>query len=396
MKRLFSILFPLFLSGLLLLPACREDELVVPTEYELLPMPIRCEADFAADEPIGMYLLNEGNMGSNKASIDYVDFVNGYYIRSLYTERNPNVIKELGDVGNDIQIYGNRLYAVINCSHKVEVMDAHTCKRIGQIDIPNCRYIRFARGKAYVSAYVGPVSIDPDAQLGAVFEVDTATLKITGEVTVGYQPDELDMLGEYIYVANSGGYRVPNYDYTVSVVERYRMKQVQKIPVGLNLHRLRADRYGRLWVSSRGDYETVPSRLHVLSRKNNTSKEMVVTDTLDIPCSEFTIQGDSLYFYSVAWNNQSEYNDISYGIIDIRTKQPVTDNFITDGTQKEIKIPYGIAVNPYNGDLFVTDAKNYVSSGSLHCYDRNGKKKWSVRTGDIPAHMTFLYKNPQP
>ena len=98
----------------------------------------------------------------------------------------------------------------------------------------------------------------------------------------------------------------------------------------------------------------------------------------------------------MAWNNQSENNDVSYGIIDIRTKQPVTDSFITDGTQKEIKIPYGIAVNPYNGDLFVTDAKNYVSSGSLHCYDRNGKKKWSVRTGDIPAHMTFLYKNPQP
>ncbi|MDE5742955.1 MAG: hypothetical protein K2H62_01235, partial [Bacteroidales bacterium] len=57
---------------------CRKDELVVPTEYELLPIPIRSEADFADDEPIGMYLLNEGNMGSNKASIDYVDFANGY------------------------------------------------------------------------------------------------------------------------------------------------------------------------------------------------------------------------------------------------------------------------------------------------------------------------------
>ncbi|MDE6308513.1 MAG: YncE family protein, partial [Bacteroidales bacterium] len=183
---------------------CRKDELVVPTGYELLPIPIRSEADFADDEPIGMYLLNEGNMGSNKASIDYVDFANGYYVRNVYAERNPTVIKELGDVGNDIRIYGSKLYAVINCSHKVEVMDARTCVRIGQIDIPNCRYIRFARGRAYVSAYVGPVSIDPDAQLGAVFEVDTATLSVVNQVTVGYQPDELDIVGEYLYVANSG------------------------------------------------------------------------------------------------------------------------------------------------------------------------------------------------
>ena len=371
---------------------CRKDELVVPTEYELLPLPIRSEADFADDEPIGMYLLNEGNMGSNKASIDYVDFANGYYVRNVYAERNPTVIKELGDVGNDIRIYGSKLYAVINCSHKVEVMDARTCVRIGQIDIPNCRYIRFARGRAYVSAYVGPVSIDPDAQLGAVFEVDTGTLSVVNQVTVGYQPDELDIVGEYLYVANSGGYRVPNYDYTVSVVERYGMKQVKKIPVGLNLHRLRADAYNRLWVSSRGNYGDVPSKLHLLARKDHISKEMVVTDTFDIPCSEFTIQGDSLYFYSVAWNNQTEDNRVSYGIINIATKTLVSSNFIADGTESDIKIPYGIAVNPYNGDIFVTDAKNYVSSGVLHCYRRDGTKKWSVRTGDIPAHMTFLYK----
>lgn len=365
--------------------ACREIELVVPTEYELLlGVPIDPDA-----RPAGMYLLNEANMGSNKSSIDYVDFRNAYYVRNIYAERNPEVVKELGDVGNDIQIYGNKLYAVINCSHKVEVMDVRTCKRIGQVDIPNCRYIRFAKGKAYVSAYVGPVAIDPNAQLGAVYEVDTASLAVTRKVTVGYQPDELEVLGEYLYVANSGGYRAPDYDSTVSVVEIYGMKQIQKIPVGINLHRIRKDRYGKLWVTSRGDYNTIPSRLYVLDRKNKNSKEMVVKDTLDIPCSEMYIQGDSLYFYSVEWNKQTERNTVTYGIIDVRTSQLVTDHFITDGTEQDIVIPYGICVHPTTGDVYVTDAKNYVSSGVLHCYDRHGKKKWSVRTGDIPAHMAF-------
>lgn len=384
MKTVRKILF-LPLLCLTVLFACREIELVVPTEYELLPgVPIDPDA-----RPAGMYLLNEANMGSNKSSIDYVDFRNAYYVRNIHAERNPEVVKELGDVGNDIQIYGNKLYAVINCSHKVEVMDVRTCKRIGQVDIPNCRYIRFAKGKAYVSAYVGPVAIDPNAQLGAVYEVDTASLAVTRKVTVGYQPDELEVLGEYLYVANSGGYRAPDYDSTVSVVEIYGMKQIQKIPVGINLHRIRKDRYGKLWVTSRGDYNTIPSRLYVLDRKDKNSKEMVVKDTLDIPCSEMYIQGDSLYFYSVEWNKQTERNTVTYGIIDVRTGQLVTDHFITDGTEQDIVIPYGICVHPTTGDIYVTDAKNYVSSGVLHCYDRHGKKKWSVRTGDIPAHMAF-------
>ena len=384
MKTVRKILF-LPLLCLTVLFACREIELVVPTEYELLPgVPIDPDA-----RPAGMYLLNEANMGSNKSSIDYVDFRNAYYVRNIYAERNPEVVKELGDVGNDIQIYGNKLYAVINCSHKVEVMDVRTCKRIGQVDIPNCRYIRFAKGKAYVSAYVGPVAIAPNAQLGAVYEVDTASLAVTRKVTVGYQPDELEVLGEYLYVANSGGYRAPDYDSTVSVVEIYGMKQIQKIPVGINLHRIRKDRYGKLWVTSRGDYNTIPSRLYVLDRKDKNSKEMVVKDTLDIPCSEMYIQGDSLYFYSVEWNKQTERNTVTYGIIDVRTGQLVTDHFITDGTEQDIVIPYGICVHPTTGDIYVTDAKNYVSSGVLHCYDRHGKKKWSVRTGDIPAHMAF-------
>ena len=98
-----------------------------------------------------------------------------------------------------------------------------------------------------------------------------------------------------------------------------------------------------------------------------------------------------IYFYSVEFNSTTEKNHVSYGIIDIRTKELITDNFIKDGTDKNIVIPYGLQIDPHNGDIYVTDAKNYVSSGQLHCYNRNGIKKWSVRTGDIPAHMCFLW-----
>ena len=62
-------------------------------------------------------------MGSNKSTLDYYDYETGVYTKNIYAERNPGVVKELGDVGSDIQIYGDKLYAVINCSHFVE--DGH-------------------------------------------------------------------------------------------------------------------------------------------------------------------------------------------------------------------------------------------------------------------------------
>jgi DNA-binding beta-propeller fold protein YncE len=91
-------------------------------------------------------------------------------------------------------------------------------------------------------------------------------------------------------------------------------------------------------------------------------------------------------------------NTITYGIIDVASRQIVTRRFITDGTDQKIRIPYGIMVHPHTKDIYVTDAKNYVSPGTLYCFDRHGRQKWNVRTGDIPAHLAFLGElknNPQ-
>lgn len=387
MHRPHRLLYTLtvMLTAMVVFASCREDETVVPTQYDIISGLTDEGGGYA-----GLYLLNEGNMGSNKCTLDYLDYQNGYYVRNLYAERNPTQVKELGDVGNDIQVYGSRLYVVVNCSNKVEVLDVHTGKRIGQVEVPNCRNIRFNRGYAYVTSYVGPVQLNnPNAVPGAVYKIDTLSLAVTDRCTVGYQPNGLEIIGDYIYVANSGGYMAPDYDNTVSVIEIPTFRQTEKIPVGINLGAIGKDKYGRLWVTSMGDYASIHSNLYVLQRKTNRNR-MEVSDTLNIPCSGFCIHGDSLYYYSTEWNNYTQSNTVTYGIIDVKTKQRITDAFITDGTEKDITIPYGLFVHPTTGDIYVTDAKNYVSSGVLHCYSREGKLKWSVRTGDIPAHMTIV------
>ena len=185
--------------------SCREDEVIYIKEVVPVTQP-----EFTSVE--GFYLLNEGVMQHDLASLDYYNYATGEYMRDVYTDANPTVVMELGDVGNDIGIYGSKMYMVINCSNKVEVVDKRSVKRIGQIDIPNCRYIKFHQGYAYVTSYVGPVVLEGEGsdddvyQLGAVFKVDTTTLQIVDKCVVGRQPDELDIVDGKIYVANSGGY----------------------------------------------------------------------------------------------------------------------------------------------------------------------------------------------
>ena len=144
--KITRLLILLLLVVSITLQSCRKDKQPILSEDESL-----FPGDLSAS-PKGLYLLNEGNMNANKASLDYLDFTTGIYHRNIYDEVNPEITKGLGDVGNDMAIYGSKLYIVLNNSNKVEVLDAKTSKYLGKIDILNCRYITFYKGKAYVSA----------------------------------------------------------------------------------------------------------------------------------------------------------------------------------------------------------------------------------------------------
>lgn len=376
MRNLGILINILLLAALLAMTSCRHDEMIIPSEETPAGNPEKREVK-------GFYLLNEGNMGSNKCTLDYYDFGTATYSRNIYSEKNPTAVMELGDVGNDIAIYGSKLYIVVNCSHKVEVLEAASGKRLGQVDIPNCRYIKFKDGNAYVSSYVGGVGIDPNSPQGAVFRIDTLSLQVTGKVTTGYQPEELEIIGNRLYVANSGGYRQPDYDDRVSVIDLESFSNAGEIKVAQNLSRLRKDQYGRLWVTSRGNHKDLTPGLHLL--QTDGSGNFRVSHTFDIATTNIALRGDTLFYLNSPENGESP----SFGLFDITTLTKLTDNFITDGTDREIVRPYGLATDPHNGDIYVTDAKNYVSSGTLYCFDNRGHKKWEARTGDIPTAIAF-------
>ena len=340
-QSVLCLLYSVFLIG------CRGDEIIYPTIGTHVTDEVRKG---------GLYVLCEGNMGSNKARLDYMNLESGDYYANWYGSQNPTQIKELGDVGNDIQQYGGRLYAVINCSHKVEVMD-HKARHIGQIDIPNCRYLAFKGDKLYVSAYVGS-SADPEL-LGAVYEIDTATLAITREVKVGHQPDELCIIDDKLYVVNSGGYLINRHDSTLSVVDLNTFTEIEKITVGENPQRLKADNEGKLWIG--------------------TERNLIILDftrgkhLIDTRANAISILGSTAYVLDQKTNQLRAFSTVDY----TELAQPIDIS--------SFEHPYGLLAT--DDALFISDAKNYVSSGVLYCYDYDGRLRWSAKTGDIPGHF---------
>ena len=381
--KLSILLIQLLLTALMLTVAsCREEVTIfVPEEVEVTT------PQFSS--LLGFFVLNEGNMGSNKATLDYYNFRTGRYSRNVFASANPTVPKEMGDVGNDLGIYGSKLYAVINCSNKVDVMDKMSVKKIGQIDIPNCRFIKFYGGYAYVTSYAGPIEISEEyRQHGFVAKVDTATLEVVDTCVVGFQPDELDIVNGKIYVANSGGYMVPNYENTVSVIDIDTFSEERRIDIAINLQCCRADRNGMLWISSRGDYYDTTSKLYAYDTRHQR-----LAKVFDRSVSSMWLDGDSLYVIGSQFSYVTMKTEVSFGIINVNTMELVSTNFITDGTDASIEMAYSVAVNPITKEIYVTDAKDYVSPGRLYCFSPQGVRLWDVRTGDIPAHFAFLGEN---
>ena len=397
MKRIYNLIAITAITSLLF-TGCRTDDIILSAEEEQLPSqeettPPKEETpeDDTPPETItsiaGFYLLNEGNMNMNKASLDYYDYTTGIYRRNVYGEANPDATLGLGDVGNDMGIYGSKLYTVINASNKLEVMDVETTERLGVINIKNGRYLTFANGKAYVSAYDGEIGIGQNSPNGFVAEIDTASLTITRKVEVGRQPEEIAVVDGNLYVANSGGYSPPNYETTVSVVDLNSFELINQIEVAPNLHRLKATESGDLYVSSRGDYFDNPSQLFVIDTKKGEVKK-----NYDIPTNNLTIVGDTAYIIGSAFSYETFNWEIDYRMIDIQKEELLEDSFLPKNVSDEIEMPYGIAVDPISKNIYITDARDYVSPGTLYCIDKNGAMKFKVKTGDIPAHFAFVYK----
>jgi YVTN family beta-propeller protein len=321
------------------------------------------------DLTFDILILNEGLWNMNNSSITAYNIATKDRIGDYYKHANNN--RSLGDMANDILVYGSKVYVVVNGSNQINVIDKKTGISIKQISgtssQPRC--VTSHNGKVYACYFDG-----------SVVKIDTATLQIEATIQVGRNPDGICTANNKLYVSNSGGLDYPNYDNTVSVIDLNSFSETKKITVQLNPTLIKADKNGNVYVVSNGNYDDVSP---CLQRINTISDE--VEKIFDLGVKSFDIYNNFLYFYTYDYNTGKAY----YQTLDLQKDSIVNKNFISGNNLPQV--PYGITINQSNGDIYITDALDYKSIGDVHCFSSNGQKKFQFEAGIVPKKVVFKY-----
>ena len=342
-----------------------------------------------------LYILNEGVMGMGNSSIDFYDFADGTYVTDAFPAANPDVTLGLGDTGNDLAVYGGKLWAVMNGSDLVEVMDASTMEHIRAIDVPVCRDIAFSGRYAYVTSWAGNVSDDGD-RTGMVYRIDINSLSIAGTVEVGYQPEDIAALDGKIYVANSGG-MTDGYDNRLSIIDEESFSLERAVEIAANICDIAPDAYGRLWISSPGDYYSVHSGIYVYDTVSGTvlkpeSGANILPEWInDIRVSSMYSTGSHLWVLGNEneWDYTAGAGKYCLYTIDCQALTMTRTELSRTGAES-ISNPYGIWVSPDEKTIAITDAASYTEPGYILFLDANLNFVSSFQTGFLPGHFAVL------
>ena len=394
----------LLLCGALFLGACQKIEQHQEPPKDNGLTGVMVNVDNFANSAQKIFVLNEGSMGSNSATLDFLRLPAGIYISDAFGKMNSSVGAGLGDVGNDIAVINNEVWIVVNNSGIVEVISAEDETEINVINVPTPRYIAYDANYAYVTSWAGAYAtyegwdlVDYSNVKGQVYRINLKTKQVEGTVEVGYQPEGIAYYGGKLYVANSGGLTLPptySYDNTVSIIDAASFKVTKTVEVQVNLKNAYADSKGNIYFTTLGNYWDVHSGLYMITAANPDSPSHV-SDYATVS----NICGDTVYCIGTEtefdWTGQVDHKYSAYTVKN-GVKTPLTLN-LNHAT------PYSIGVLNENvifiGELGIytyTDpedklekiATDYYNPG-LVTYYWHGNSVWSVQAGIMPGHFAI-------
>jgi len=334
-----------------------------------------------------IFMLNEGGMGSNNSTLDFLRFSDATYVTGAFKKMNPSVGGGLGDVGNDIVVIGDEVWMAINNSGIIEIVSAKDESEVAVIQVPAPRNIAFDGSYAYVTSWAGAYAnygadysiSDYKNPKGQVYRINLGTKKLEGSVEVGYQPEGIACYNGKLYVANSGGIasQLPPdyaYDNTVSIIDTKSFKVTKTIDVQINLKGVYSDGKGNIYVTTLGDYWSIHSGVYMIDASDNVKH---VSDYVSVAA----MNGDTLY--GVGTEDEWDWSGA-----------PKTwKAFICkSGTRTSYDVSY--SGNPYSliaisDDAFlVGDAGDYFNPGTVSLFNKNGKV-WTVTAGVCPGHFAI-------
>ena len=363
---LYGILFSVLTLGF---AACSDDEDNEPwVEPELTTE--------------GVYILNSGGNGNNNSTLGYYNPETKVYTPNVFQNQNNNLL--MGDVGNDMVIYGSRMYILATNANKIYITDLKgkllTYSNGTDAVISPKIVNNEPSGPRFATAYGGKVYVSTKA--GYVARIDTTSLAIDKTVKVGANPEQMTVLDNKLYVANSG-YGSGN---TVSVVDLSSFTELKQIDVALNPTPITSDKNGNIYIVSFGNYTTIKSSF----QKLNPTREEVTVIATDV-ATKITMNKDKdkLFILKEVWGAEGAAHEITY--YDVNSEKiETTPYFQLPSSAGSLGKAYSMSVDPISGDVYI-GAGDSRANGDMYVFSADGTYKDKFDTqGLYPIGAYFV------
>ena len=322
-----------------------------------------------------VFFLNEGSMGANNSTLDvyYPDGESDYQSKVFAAANGQG----LGDTGQDLLAYGNRIYVSVSGSNYLAKLDQKG-KIVEQYSFTETdgspRYLAVKDGFIYVSTYGGKV-----------MKFDTAAIVAPkGAVEVGTRPEEICISGNSLYAVIAGDYNVA-YDSTLAVVDLTAFSLKDKFTVAIDPTN----------VLSVGDklcvihYNTTTWAQEIMEVNPSTKESKVLC-----PGSKMATDGEFLYYVnsSTDWTTmQTTTFILKKDIFNLNMK--ADSEFLDLTSTPEIKTAtiYLFEIDPDNGDFYV-GTTDYKTNGTIYRFDKAGKFITKFETSGINPNSAAFVK----
>ena len=304
----------------------------------------------------GLVLIgNEGNFQYGNSSLSSYNKNSGEISSNIYQSINQSL---LGDVLHSISHIDHQLFLVVNNSGKIVVINDETFEYEYQIDnlLSPRKIIKVNNSKYYIT----------DLYSKSIY-IYNAYQNTTSEISVNGWCEDILMQNGKVYVCNVANnliYVINSNDDTI----------MDSISVGQNPVSIKEDIKGDLWVLCQGS----------VSNNEDPSISIIETQTLQV-IKNFNLESNQNYPSSMnIFKNEVFF--INKHVYKISSIEDTVQEIIWENTGNTF---YNLSIDPYNKDIYITDAKDYVQNGSLLIIDSIGNLKDKVITGIIPKSIVF-------
>lgn len=341
MKNVFTTLF-IFTS--LLVSCTKENEPVVNQDWL----------------GSGLFILNEGNFNAGNGSLSFYSMENGSISNDLFTGINK---RALGDIPSFFAIDDTVGYIIVNNSGTIEKIDMKTMESIGTVTGLNSpRQMVIYNGTGYVSSlYSSKITL-----------INLTDFTIESQIDLGCTSDALVISGSTLFAAN---YYQGNKVMAVNLIDN----TILEIATGIEPESMVLDKENNLWVLCTGGWNNEAGQLFSINTSTlSTEKTLTFSSVEEYPTSlSVNSGGDTLYYIN---------NGIYRMPIDA-TVLP-SEALVESGTN----LFYKVASAPIKGMFFATDAADYVQTGHLLIFNKDGEVIDTEGTGIIPGFMLYSGK----